>query len=42
MDASPTISHQRIVWADVLRFIAMFMVISVHCTEPTKAKWIMG
>ncbi len=22
------------VWADVLRFVAMFMVISVHCTDP--------
>jgi len=27
-------SPERIVWADVLRFIAMFMVISVHCTDP--------
>ena len=26
--------NERIVWADVLRFIAMFMVISVHCTDP--------
>ena len=25
---------ERIVWADVLRFIAMFMVICVHCTDP--------
>lgn len=24
----------RIVWADLLRFIAMFMVIAVHCTDP--------
>ena len=34
MNASPTFSNDRIVWADVLRFIAMFMVISVHCTDP--------
>ena len=27
-------SREHIVWADVLRFIAMFMVISVHCTDP--------
>ncbi len=26
--------RQRIIWADVLRFIAMFMVIAVHCTDP--------
>lgn len=26
--------QDRVVWADVLRFIAMFMVISVHCTDP--------
>jgi surface polysaccharide O-acyltransferase-like enzyme len=25
---------ERIVWADLLRFIAMFMVIAVHCTDP--------
>lgn len=29
-----TLNHDRIIWADVLRFIAMFMVISVHCTDP--------
>jgi len=28
------LKQERIVWADVLRFIAMFMVISVHCTDP--------
>ena len=26
--------QERIVWADLLRFIAMFMVIAVHCTDP--------
>ncbi len=34
MTASSSVSPERIVWADVLRFIAMFMVISVHCTDP--------
>jgi surface polysaccharide O-acyltransferase-like enzyme len=34
MDSSSALKHERIVWADVLRFIAMFMVISVHCTDP--------
>lgn len=29
-----SINNERIVWADVLRFIAMFMVIAVHCTDP--------
>lgn len=24
----------RIIWADVLRFIAIFMVISIHCSDP--------
>lgn len=28
------IQPSRIIWADVLRFIAMFMVIAVHCTDP--------
>ncbi|RFM28474.1 acyltransferase [Deminuibacter soli] len=32
-DALP-LKHERVVWADVLRFIAMFMVICVHCTDP--------
>jgi len=31
---TPTLKHERIIWADVLRFIAMFMVIAVHCTDP--------
>lgn len=32
---TPTSSNEaRIAWADVLRFIAMFLVISVHCTDP--------
>lgn len=26
--------QERIVWADFLRFVAMFMVIAVHCTDP--------
>ena len=34
MNSSSTLSREHIVWADVLRFIAMFMVISVHCTDP--------
>lgn len=34
MSTVSTPSPERIVWADVLRFIAMFMVISVHCTDP--------
>lgn len=34
MNSSLPLRHERIVWADVLRFIAMFMVISVHCTDP--------
>lgn len=34
MNSSSELKHERIVWADVLRFIAMFMVISVHCTDP--------
>lgn len=34
MNPSSPLKHERIVWADVLRFIAMFMVISVHCTDP--------
>ena len=34
MKSSLPLRPQRIVWADVLRFIAMFMVISVHCTDP--------
>lgn len=24
----------RIIWADMLRFIAIFMVISIHCSDP--------
>jgi surface polysaccharide O-acyltransferase-like enzyme len=31
---SSNLRSDRIVWADVLRFIAMFMVIAVHCTDP--------
>lgn len=27
-------ARERIVWADILRFVAMFMVISVHCADP--------
>lgn len=34
MKSSSFLNKERIVWADVLRFIAMFMVISVHCTDP--------
>jgi len=34
MNSTSIPDHKRIVWADVLRFIAMFMVISVHCTDP--------
>jgi surface polysaccharide O-acyltransferase-like enzyme len=32
--AIPAPAPERLVWADVLRFIAMFMVIAVHCTDP--------
>ena len=24
----------RIVWADLVRFIAIFMVICIHCSDP--------
>ncbi|WP_069658467.1 acyltransferase [Arcticibacter eurypsychrophilus] len=34
MTSSTPFPRERIVWADVLRFIAMFMVIAVHCTDP--------
>lgn len=34
MSYSPPPSNERVVWADVLRFVAMFMVIGVHCTDP--------
>lgn len=34
MTSPSSVSPTRLVWADVLRFIAMFMVISVHCTDP--------
>lgn len=34
MKSSSSLNQERIIWADVLRFIAMFMVISVHCTDP--------
>jgi len=34
MNPSLPLRREHIVWADVLRFIAMFMVISVHCTDP--------
>jgi len=34
MSFSPSPSNERVVWADVLRFVAMFMVIGVHCTDP--------
>lgn len=34
MNPTKTLNPERIVWADVLRFIAMFMVIAVHCTDP--------
>ncbi|TRX27811.1 acyltransferase family protein [Flavobacterium franklandianum] len=34
MKSSSFVNQERIVWADVLRFVAMFMVISVHCTDP--------
>lgn len=32
--AAPRPEDSRIGWADVLRFVAMFMVIAVHCTDP--------
>ena len=35
MNASPTFAKDRIISADILWFIAMFIVISVHCTEFT-------
>ncbi|APU98620.1 acyl-transferase [Sphingobacterium sp. B29] len=28
------VDHQRIAWVDVLRFIAIFMVIAIHCSDP--------
>lgn len=28
------IQPSRIVWVDVLRFIAIFMVICIHCSDP--------
>ena len=34
MSHSKALIQERIVWADVLRFVAMFMVIAVHCTDP--------
>ena len=34
MKSSLPVSWEHIVWADVLRFIAMFIMISVHCTDP--------
>jgi len=34
MSYSPLPGNERVVWADVLRFVAMFMVIGVHCTDP--------
>ena len=34
MDSILKDGRERIVWADVLRFVAMFMVIAVHCTDP--------
>lgn len=34
MPSLPAVGQERVVWADVLRFVAMFMVISVHCTDP--------
>jgi len=34
MSYSPPPINERVVWADVLRFVAMFMVIGVHCTDP--------
>lgn len=30
----PSLSSDRIVWADLLRFIAIFMVICIHCSDP--------
>lgn len=30
----PTNLQPRIVWVDVLRFIAIFMVIAIHCSDP--------
>lgn len=32
--SSSSNAQERVVWADVLRFVAMFMVIGVHCTDP--------
>lgn len=35
MPQNPSINKpQRIVWVDVLRFIAIFMVIAIHCSDP--------
>lgn len=29
-----TITTKRIIWVDILRFVAIFMVISIHCSDP--------
>lgn len=32
-----TTTRQHIVWLDVLRFVAILMVIACHCTDPFNA-----
>ncbi|MEG1617786.1 MAG: acyltransferase family protein [Bacteroidales bacterium] len=34
LQKTTTIHQPRIVWVDVLRFIAIFMVICIHCSDP--------
>lgn len=34
LQQSQSKSSHRIVWVDVLRFIAIFMVIAIHCSDP--------
>lgn len=34
LQASPSNQPHRIVWVDVLRFLAIFMVICIHCADP--------
>ena len=34
LQASSSSQPHRIVWVDVLRFLAIFMVICIHCADP--------